>query len=200
MVMDLDGTLYSANTFHLFLKYMVYQAFRSMQWLWLIQLILYMVMRGLRMISHKRLKFHVLRHVHGLRNLDIGGFVASIDTYKRNWQTLIPADTEVIILATAAPEIYSKIIADREQFTTCVATLMNSKVEEDFEENMGEVKLRNVNEVLRQMGIPDIDYVMTDHLDDWPLIKQASHTYLVQPSADLVRKVKAAELEYTIVN
>lgn len=199
LVMDLDGTLYNINTFHFFIKYLVRFSLKTFNVKLLFILIKAMILRVFKVINHSKMKFIILKAVKGNDKINYKAFVSSLSKYKNQLQIMEGATFDIKVLATAAPNCYSKIIALQEGFDVCLAT--NTPInnyQQDFE-NVKEVKKQSVINYLQSLGIEHVDTIVTDHYDDLPLIKIAKQVILVNPSKQTQNILKQNQIFFNIV-
>ena len=199
LVMDLDGTLYSVNTFHFFIKYLVRFSLKTFNVKLLFILIKAMILRVFKVINHSKMKFIILKAVRGNDKINYKAFVSSLSKYKNQLQIMEGATFDIKVLATAAPNCYSKIIALQEGFDVCLATnTAINNYQQDFE-NVKEVKKQSVINYLQSLGIEHVDTIVTDHYDDLPLIKIAKQVILVNPSKQTQNILKQNQIFFNIV-
>ncbi len=75
----------------------------------------------------------------------------------------------VTVLATAAPSLYSELIASHYHFDHCLATPPAAIPYAEWRENKHQEKLLNVQKTLTSANA-EISVVITDHSDDQPLL------------------------------
>lgn len=158
-IVDLDGTLVSCNSFTKFVKFL-YCKYPSLR----MRLVPIVLRRKLRLISHHQAKEEIINlALPVISTQAISEFVDSLMRYVNDGVVDMTANIPRKILATAAPEIYVKIIAQRMGFSEYCATRPG------LPENCGEEKLRNV----LKLGVvfDENTLVITDSSDDAPLMK-----------------------------
>ena len=102
-----------------------------------------------------------------------------------------------IYLATAAPEVYSKVIAGKINAFGFVATpAINNDC--DWQETRGEEKLKKVKKLL-DIYSQRIWRVYTDHHDDLPIITNAIETTLVNPRKKSVGIIAKTGAKFNIM-
>ncbi|WJQ13923.1 HAD family hydrolase [Geobacillus stearothermophilus] len=199
IVVDLDFTLINKNTFHVWMKFLFMQLVFKRPLLAL-QILYYVLLRVLRQISHSQLKYKIVKITNRVHDvLDMDHFIGIITMYtnediinrlkERNC-------CETWILATAAPEIYAKRIAEKYGFDYCCATSMD--LGEEWEENIREVKLKNVYSILNELKIKEVDTLYTDHHDDIHIMKISNKIFLVNPSPKTIEVVKKLNIKYIL--
>ncbi len=177
-VVDLDGTLVDGNTLHEYIKAGFAEASPGNK----ISLAILAILRGLRLISHKRMKFGALSLIpptDGVKKR----FLSKIKL--RPEVKSIIEDKDAVILATAAPDIYVPWIWNGAYVAT------PTKSNPDREECRGENKVRAITKGIGNQPYY-IDTVITDHHDDLPLMKIARNVILVHPSATTIAAAKMA--------
>jgi len=202
IVIDLDGTLLLCNTFHKYFSYILkYTILRFKIWqvLYIIGLLLG---RKLRLYSHSYFKRKILSLPIPSKD-SLNKFVDDILKYL-NLQVLeifkeYKMKGYYTCLATAAPLLYSKLIAERYEFDIVCATQSNDSSDQVWVETIRDEKLNAVSRIFNQKGV-SIDVVVTDHSDDIPLMAKALNAnYLVNPSNETLKLIESEKIEYCIV-
>ncbi|MDQ7084907.1 MAG: HAD family hydrolase [Sulfurovum sp.] len=197
IVIDLDGTFVSVNTFH---KWMKFVALKSLQKLYLISIIkIFWIIfrRAIKSINHGQMKFAILKiSEKTMSALDIEDFVKSLDKYvHQDILKHLKNPNYMTILATAAPQIYAKKIQEVYAFNYEVSTPVSSQT--PWKENLKETKKQNVLKLLKEERLSlNIDILFTDHHDDLPLMKYAKETYLVGASEKTLKILKEKSLDF----
>jgi len=198
LVIDLDGTLFSVNTFHFWIKFLILNAFKQFNILLFIKIIFSCSLRLFRLISHSKMKFLILNATKNLSTIDNYKFVKSILQFTNDLSKFIEDDSyEIKILATAAPMSYASIVSDIYNFSSCIAT-ENPIDKLSWKENLKEVKKDNVLLYLNQFNINKIDVLITDHFDDLPLMQHSLNTILVAPTSSTIAYLKKEAIPFTI--
>ncbi|NOY47172.1 MAG: haloacid dehalogenase-like hydrolase [Chlorobi bacterium] len=199
LVVDLDGTLFSINTFHYFIKYLIRFCLRNIDMILLIKISVIVISRGLKIISHSKMKYLILMRIRYKILIDYQEFVGSISFAKRDLLLLKKRSFDITILATAAPSCYAKIIAKNECFDLCLGTefpITNFNTEY---ENSKEVKKMNVMNYLMKDDIYEIDTFITDHLDDIPLMKLSRRNIIVNPNRYTKKELKRHNISFEVL-
>ena len=200
LVVDLDGTLYSVNTFHHFIKFLINHCFNKFDVLLLSRVIIITLFRGLKLVSHSKMKYIILKGIMNKTNIDYQKFVNNISVYKRSISAIREDTFDIEILATAAPLCYSNIIAQNEGFDVCLGTdFPLSGFNEEFE-NIKEIKKNAVLNYLISVENYDFDTFITDHLDDIPLMKYANKNILICPSSATLKEVEKQLISFKIMH
>lgn len=200
IVVDLDETFIKGNTFHLWLRFLV-SKFLIKRLGFTIKILFYVFLRFIRVIKHEKLKREILKLTILKKNeINLDEFVQKVETLAN--KDIInklknKALNQIWVLATAAPSIYSEVIANRYNFDFCIATRMN--IDSEWKENIREEKFRNVKKLMDSLHINSIDELYTDHSDDIPLMKVARETYLVNPSRETLENVDKAGVKYNVL-
>ena len=183
LVVDLDGTLYRCNTFHKFLKFLAKHYWVNFQFIALARLLSNIVLRGLRAISHRRLKYNILA---SLRNssIDLQPFVSSLAPYLNTIKEISDETYAIRILATAAPSCYAEVLSEKHKFTICLGTENPDKGFASFRENINENKRASLEQYLKSQNLNTVDICITDHIDDAPLIKLSKHSIIYNPDSE----------------
>ena len=166
VVLDLDGTLLSCNTFEKYVRYLMFH-YPSMIFISLI--------RKMRLISHETAK-RLIMNVNVSEDR-INLFIDTLLPFLRR-ELLGRFKGYEIILATAAPEGYVKILAQRLGINRFCATKKNGP------ENKGEEELYAV---------------VTDHHDDLPLLEYntCGENYLMAPDRETRLELNSKKVRYS---
>lgn len=191
VVVDLDGTLIDGNTLHLYFR----AALRNSNVLEVVRMAGWLGLRALRIVSHKRMKFALLSIIKPSEKIR-KTFVAYFQRLLRpNVAELLARYRQqgaVILLATAAPDLYIPWIWDEPFIATkTISNPLNT-------ECRGFLKAQRVKDFMRDGDI--LEAVITDHYDDLPLLQLgANANYLVSPAPRTLRKVIAKNLNYKLL-
>ena len=199
LVVDLDGTLYATNTFHQFILYLLKSSVRNLDLVLCFQIVFFSFLRGIKILSHSRFKFFILKKTAKNSNGNYLKFVESIDKYKRDITSLYSQKFDLKILATAAPACYSNLIAKKINFDACIATETPIS---DFSlkfENAKVNKKKNVVDFLKKKGVSPIDLFITDHIDDLPLIKISKRNIIINPDFEFEKALQSLNIQYEVV-
>ena len=175
LVIDLDGTLLRTNTFRDYLRFSCREALAAMRWGVFLGILFYSLLRLLRLVSHARLKYHVLCLTRTLSTEPM--LQRFVD---RELQSLNPQVSGLLseysqqgyltVLATAAPAHYASLLAHKLGFEACCATPLPTTSFDQWQECRGEEKLRSVSTLLATHEAT-LAVVVTDHEDDRPLLR-----------------------------
>ena len=198
LVIDLDGTLFSINTFHFWIKFLILNAFKQFNIVLLFTIIYCSMLRFFRLISHSKMKYLILNTTKNQSLIDNHKFVKNILQFSNDLNKFIEDDSyEIKILATAAPKCYASIISDIYNFNCCIAT--EFPVDKlSWKENLKRIKKDNVLLYLNQFNINKIDTLITDHFDDLPLMKHSLKTILVAPNDSTIACLIKEAIPYSI--
>jgi len=198
LVVDLDGTLYATNTFHKFLRFLLRYFGGTFRVLSLLKLMLWMFQRSIRIVSHARLKYNILKHIDTISNINYHAFVRELTPYQNNLDSILQQDFDMKILATAAPKCYVAHIAEQHGFTHCLATeLPENEFYETFE-TIKEQKKSRLIKLLGQYNTSKINLMVTDHIDDIYVMQIAENTILVNPDDALIEVLKSKSIPFEI--
>ena len=199
LVIDLDGTLFSINTFHFWIKFLILNAFKRFNISLFFKIIFSCSLRLFRLISHSKMKYLILNATKNQSSIDNHKFIKSIQQYTNDLSKFIEDDSyEIKILATAAPMSYASIISNIYNFNSCIAT-GNPIDKLSWKENLKEVKKDNVLLYLNKFNINKIDTLITDHFDDLPLMQHSLNTILIAPTSSTTAFLKKEAIPYTII-
>lgn len=190
-VYDLDGTLVRCNSFHLWIKFLAGLLVKRP--LAMIALGTALAARALRIINHAEMKRRVLLLSTHATVEDVKRFCAylerSIHTEVMSRLASDKQDNGIITcLNTAAPQLYAEPFGKCLGFHLIIATPMPRP---GWQENLGERKLRALEEQQGNIFYNEIGAVFTDELADLPLMMRAQKVYLVAPKAKVYKEVAA---------
>ena len=189
LVVDLDGTLYSKNTFHEFLKYLLGYYFKDFRIFKFKLLLVFIKLRIFRFVSHARLKYWVLGLIKN-EDIDYLDFISKLAKHKNELEEISDSSFDIKILATAAPSCYAEYIAKAEGFDVCLATnFPKNGFSSDFE-NLRERKKENLLHYFKKNNLKSVDVFITDHMDDAPIIKIATKTVIINPNTKFYNWLK----------
>ena len=197
IVVDLDGTLSNVNTFHAFVGFLVKQSFCKLKWLWLVAIFFWSGLRMLKLISHSRWKFEILKNCQN-KNVPIDQFVNNLHKTINQFILDEIEKYDYRILATAAPELYVARLSEKYRFSDYSATIFQGGFL-SFSENKQGIKYGNVKKMLEKLQKDSIDLFMTDHIDDALLISEAKKSWLINADKSLKKYIEKQKLEDVIV-
>ncbi len=181
IVVDLDGTLLSVNTFH---KWMIFLFKKSLlkNPLDSVKILAIIAFRLIKVYNHKEMKYRILQISEATRYKKyLDEFVDELDAHLNDEVLQLIKENDVIsVLATAAPSLYARRVADRYGFIHCVATPESSA--QIWFENIKEKKRESLEKLLDSIEIKEVDIVLSDHHDDIPIMEMAKKVYLVNAS------------------
>jgi phosphoserine phosphatase len=145
------------------------------------------------------MKYQVLKLLQHRTDIDYLDFLNSIYSKKRELNILNDETFHIKILATAAPTCYANIIAKKEHFDICLGTdFLDSNFNSTFE-NSKKTKKENVINFLKDKKLNEIDTLVTDHIDDLPLMKLAKRTIIIKPSENLLNQLKQFSISFEVI-
>lgn len=197
LVVDLDGTLFTINTFHYFIKYLIKFSIKRIKISLFIKLCFTIISRFYA--SHGKMKYDILKLLKNRNDINYEAFVNSISSKKRVIPQLRDTIFNVKILATAAPSCYANIIAKNEGLVCLGTDFPNTRFNQTFE-NSKINKKENVFKYLKEQNIYEIDTFVTDHIDDLPLIKVAENNIIVKPRKELINTLKQNSISFEGIN
>ena len=175
IIIDLDGTLLRTNTFSDYILYSCCQSLRSFRLDLVFLLLLFSLLRKLRIISHARMKYLILRHtttfmqqhdlLHSFVTRELSHENPTVISLLHHYAT----QSYLTILATAAPSLYAELIASHYHFDHCLATPPATIPYASWRENKQQEKLLSVQKTLTSANA-EISVVITEHSDDQPLL------------------------------
>jgi phosphoserine phosphatase len=193
VLVDLDGTLLSSNSFHSWIRYILFSGLRCVPPLHRnvarAGVACLCGLRLVRLISHARLKRGVqlawARSMHRASDeceqSEIQRFVQSIMRQTNHDVLALVRSLEgrgvTAVLVTAAPSEYATALSNAFGFTQCLATVHGSHPA--WEENARDTKRKGVMAALAIGMISRPISLFTDHIDDLPLMREADEVFLV---------------------
>lgn len=161
MVVDLDGTLISGNSLHIYIK----EGFKRVSLLKKILILWLLFLRRMRIISHKKMKFGCLKYIDSKDAILHKRFVQCVMTKLNARVTRQVKEFDgAVLLATAAPDVYIPWIWDGQYIAT------RTENNPMMDELRGEAKAAAVSEYAHRHNLtPTV--VITDHRDDIPLMR-----------------------------
>lgn len=204
IVVDFDGTLLMKNSFEEFYRQLAIYALSRGRLKLLSALCFGIVRRKLRLISHAELKRITLLRIV---NEDISSFIESFAKRMQRW-----IDSRVVkelndyvekgyyaFLSTAAPLLYVQPIVDKTNLDIGEVLATGFPGNDDWRENCREEKARRTLERI-QTHSQELAVLMTDHLDDLPLLKiPKERNVLVNPTEATIRAVSMYGIPYDVV-
>ena len=201
VIIDLDGTLIYKNTFKEFLKFIGIEAIKVFRLDIALGIFLFVLFRKMRFISHKSMKFHVLKISQSLTTVKKMEYfskrllvwinacvIEKVEYYKQNGY--------FICLSTAAPICYAKWIGKHLRFNGVLATPMPC---DKWEENIREKKKDNTLVYLIHQNA-SLEILHTDHYDDVPLLSvPKERNYIVNPSLKTINMLNEYHIEYVLL-
>lgn len=198
-VVDLDGTLLAGNSFRWFTRFVLRLAACRAP-LQMIALCGLIALRKLRLCSHRRLKWELMKTADRvLTPEDYNRFARIMQgRINRSVLSMLPSDTEPVVASAASAEYVAPFV-ELMGWKHFVATRRpDSGRFRDFTECRGESKVKAVRTLFPGNRI---EAVLTDHVDDLPLLLASSgRRILVNPSATTLLTVKGAGLAPEILS
>lgn len=199
-IVDLDGTLLRGNSLRILMRHLLRELRRRGDYATLLRLLGLLAARRLKLVSHKAMKlpFHRLA-AEMLRGEALNRFTALLlDNINRPLLAELRRTGMILVIATAAPDVYVGALAAALGFDGSIATPLARRLEE-YEESRGERK-RHLAEVYAAERGLEIALIATDHEDDLPLLRLPSVTrLLVNPTPRLTAVLDSASLTYLIL-
>lgn len=195
IVIDLDETLVTVNTFHHFMKFTAKIVAKRLHFIALLRIGIAATLRVLRYFPHSAMKHTVMNiAAHNVTDVQLHNFAATITTYTNPKVAQIIEDAHrrgaQAILASAAPALYASHIASLSGCNHCIATEMPQRMK--LQECRGEQKCTQVCAFLDKNNLA-LEAVITDHSDDIPLIRECLNrggkAILVSPDKETTDKL-----------
>lgn len=193
ILVDLDGTLISCNSFPKWVTFLLLSSFRQLRWWVTAQVAFWLLQRKLGFISHQRFKRDLMALTYP-EFYDLM-FAKSLLPYLNH--TVVAAvqaeDATVRVLSTAAPVNYAAHLVDLlgVDFQRMHSTQLHQG---ELRENVGEHKV----DYLRRDFPGDLNITLyTDHRDDIPLMKVSANVVLVNPSKKCTAAIESSDIQYS---
>jgi len=199
VLIDLDGTFVSVNTFHKWMKFLFIEELKKFHLISVFTILKIVFLRSMKKIDHSKMKFSILKiSEQTMDEKQIETFVQSLHPYVNNDLLLIlENDCNTTILATAAPILYAQEIQKVYNFDHVIATGKTSEIE--WKENIKEEKKKNVISLLKQHNLNNERSILyTDHHDDLPLMRYSNFTYLINASEETKRLTLHESIKYKV--
>jgi phosphoserine phosphatase len=193
VLVDLDGTLVSVNTFHHWIAHILVRGLSGIplhkRTAARTTVLALCVRRALGVISHDDFKRGIqLAWAAAVSDTgptweqeEIGRFVHRIRSYidPRVWSLLMDfrAQGAITLLTTAAPAEYAECLGRELGFTTSVPT--PRALDSTWSNNAKHAKLSRSRLALERLSATGQMAVLTDHIDDLPLMQAADIVFLV---------------------
>ena len=200
LIIDLDGTFVSVNTFHKWMRFLFIEELKRLHFVSLFQILKIAFLRLMKKISHTQMKFHILEiSEQYINKRQINHFVDTLESYVNPHILHQLQDTSnKTLLATAAPLLYAQAIQKKYHFDNVIATAYT--YEDDWKENIKEEKKNTYLKMLDTHDMHPKDVILyTDHYDDIPLMKLSDFTYLVQPSKETISVASKANIPFEVI-
>ncbi len=173
-VVDLDGTLLRGNSLRMLILFLLSRMCRRGQFAGAASVVMSLLCRKCRLISHVRMKYPVHRLAFSCLSTDDVEDFAILLRSKVNEPLFgrlssLQASGFKVIVATAAPSIYMDAFVGMLGLDSYVATELADDVR-SYVESRGERKAALVKAFADREGL-DIALVATDHEDDMPLLR-----------------------------
>ena len=200
LIIDLDGTFVSVNTFHIWMKFLFLEELKQFHLTSVIKILSIIFLRLTKNITHRQMKFRILKlSEKNISKQQINTFVDTLDVYVN--QTILTKLQDVstrTLLATAAPLLYAQAIKEKYHFDDVIATEYTHV--DKWTENIKEEKKNTYLKLLHDKAIdPKKVILYSDHHDDLPLMKISDFTYLVHPSETTKNAVRDANISFEII-
>ena len=200
LIIDLDGTFVSVNTFHKWMKFLFLEELKKFHLVSVIKILTIIFLRLTKKITHAEMKFRILKlSEKNISKEQINTFVDTLDAYAN--QSILAKLQDLsarTVLATAAPLLYAEAIKEKYNFDDVIAT--EYTYVEEWRENIKEEKRNSYLKLLQNKAIdPKKVILYTDHHDDLPLMKISDFTYLVQPSKITIQLAEDTNILFKVI-
>lgn len=183
---DLDGTLLTTNSMHIFMRRMPWTLLRCRAVGASIASIWWMAMRTIRLVNHRRMKWHLTKIA--ARHYDACDWERLAKKLTKYTNTSVREYVEAprlkdcaVYIATAAPEEYAVPLSRALGYDGAVATHLTEK-ESEYREMRGREKLEGISALMTKEGLR-MESFLTDHYDDIPTASAyPGFTILVNPT------------------
>ncbi len=186
-LVDLDGTLLSANSMHIFMRRLPLILIRRGHLGAAIESLRWVVLRSLRLVSHRTMKWHLTkiarRYLQGSdwENL-AGNLLMSINQKVRDYIQSRRERGHLTYIVTAAMEEYALPICSRIGFDGVLATKFTERLS-DYGELNRNAKLDAIEKLLHDHQL-HLESFLTDHVDDLPTASAHPHVTILVGASD----------------
>lgn len=195
-IVDLDGSLISGNSMHIFMKRLPGMLMKRRAPGAAISALWQTWLRSLHIISHSSMKWHLTRIAR--RNLEESDWEELAEIIAQSINTHVKDLVEsrrklgcLTYIATAALEEYTLPIYRLLGYEGAIATRFTDD-KTDYEEMKGDAKHQSINQLLANESLR-LESFITDHPDDLPTAKAYPNLTVVvnptQKTADQFREV-----------
>lgn len=204
-VIDVDDSLLRGNSLKILLWFTVKSQIKRGQWLSLLKLCMAMARRVVHLSSHIELKEQICCcAIEALTEADCEAMTETLTAKVRPEVRKIInhwiADGGEVVIASAGMRRWLKDMVSRMGVRYLVATDMMSDGSLGVEAR-SEMKLQGVRTLAAAEGLGEIGLVVTDHIDDLPLLSLPDiRRVLVSPARNLLSTLEASSLPYEIIN
>ena len=190
MAVDLDGTLIRGNTLRIYIKCGISRLWQKHHYGRVFRILLWLLARRLRLVSHARMKFAVLPLIDASDDMVRADFTTRVSTVLNHSVIRLIDDWtkagDPVLLATAAADVYVPWIWTGPFIAT------KTKDNPDHAEMRGQVKAASVLKYAADHGY-NLELVLTDHLDDLPLMQASPRgVMLVNPTKKALAAARQA--------
>jgi phosphoserine phosphatase len=204
VVVDLDGTLLSTNTFQEYIVFSFKTIIKSGRCFTAFILLSLVICRKLRLIRHDTMKFHILNLINPyITQYQIKAFISTLlgkinksvltvlTEYKKN--------NYVICLSTAAPDIYvNELVKELFCLFDIICATPTPSKNVPWRENTRQIKCDSTLALLNSKNTK-LSVLITDHFDDIPLLSIGKDlNILVKPSEQTIKKLNKYNVKYSI--
>ena len=200
IIIDLDGTFVSVNTFHKWMKFIFIEELKKLHFISIVNILKIIFLRYFKRINHADMKYMILEiSEKNIHQTQIDNFVGLLDKYiHQTLSNIVNDESTLTILATAAPLFYAQSIKNKYGFDYVLATPgTNTSV---WEENIRDTKRKNILSLYQNQHLKQEDSILyTDHHDDIYLMKYVSLTYLVNPDSKTIELVQNENINFKLL-
>lgn len=205
VAVDLDGTLYNGSSLKRFFSFGLYYALKRCDIMTVFIILYNVVMERIGVIEHRKMKYHVVSRLEKIiPETAMKKFVQVLKSkLNREVIELISRKQRngaIIVLTTASPTSYSRLLADKLNFNEVCSTMTTSDMN-DYVENRGSEKVSAIEELIRLYN-GRLTTVITDHSDDIPLLQfnAEGDNILVNPRNGETEKIKNAGIRFVMIH
>lgn len=209
LVLDLDGTIISINSFKVWYLTLLVYLFFFLRWKKLAVLVELSVKRVMKKVSRSDIKSYMLTismqgRLFPLLTSRTVSFVCSFFVRKELTERVkgliqhnkSAFNVSAVIIASAAPSLYLECIAAGLPYDVN-SVIGSGFIAGDYFECFSGKKLERVNQEVSSLGRSDYMF-FTDHHEDIPTARGALRTFLVSPSADTVNEFERHGVSFEI--
>jgi len=195
---DFDGTIIPFNSFRVYIVYSVLWAISSFRFLATFGIFCGMVKKMIGRIDHLKFKEILVIRTADMGKSHLALFARICLLFSRSSLVNKISDQKAagnkLVLCTAAPYLYARLVAELYKFDLCVSYGDPELGYDLLMDNSKEVKMERVVSLCGE-----IQEMYSDHSDDLPLLSAANEAFVVAPSVKQEILISSFLKNYTVI-